>query len=150
MSSLLESVVAFFHEDEWPFQMSDEGLIRSMFQGDNGKWACQGWVREAEQQFVFYSSCPIAVPEARISDVVEFITRANFCMIIGNFEIDYSDGEIRYKTSIQVEPQALTPDVCGRVVYANVMLMDQYLPGIMAVITGAATPQQAIAQIEAH
>ncbi len=35
--------------------------------------------------------------------VAEFITRANFGIVIGNFEIDFSDGEIRYKTSIDVE-----------------------------------------------
>jgi hypothetical protein len=30
-------------------------------------------------------------------------------MTIGNFELDYTDGEIRYKTSIDIADQRLTP-----------------------------------------
>lgn len=35
--------------------------------------------------------------------VAEFIARGNFGIVIGNFEIDFSDGEIPYKTSIDVK-----------------------------------------------
>lgn len=83
-------------------------------------------------------------------EVAEFITRANYGMVIGNFEMDFRDGEVRYKTSVDVEGSELTYEICRQVVVTNVMLMDRYLPGIMAVITGALTPAQAIAQIEAH
>ena len=38
-------------------------------------------------------------PEA----IAEFLTRTNYSMIIGNFELDFADGEIRYKTSIDVQ-----------------------------------------------
>ncbi len=33
-------------------------------------------------------------------------------------------------------------------VYPNVRMMDRYLPGIMRVIYGGATPEQTIAEIE--
>ncbi len=35
-----------------------------------------------------------------------------------------------------------------QLVYANVMIMDQYLPGIMAVIYGNVSPIEAVAQVE--
>jgi hypothetical protein len=69
-------------------------------------------------------------------------------MIIGNFELDFTDGEIRYKTSIDVEGANLTFTQIKRLVYANVMMMDQYLPGIMSVIDSDVEPKDAIAQIE--
>jgi len=40
--------------------------------------------------------------------VAEFINRANYGIIIGNFEMDFADGEIRYKTSIDVQGDKLT------------------------------------------
>ena len=150
MSSLIESVVNYFQTDEWPIELTNGNVVRTAFRGDNGQWSCNGWVREAEEQFVFYSVCPLSVPEARYMAIAEFITRANYGMVIGNFEMDFSDGEVRYKTSIDVEGSELTLEICRQVVITNVMLMDRYLPGIMAVITGAQTPAQAIAQIEAH
>ncbi len=70
-------------------------------------------------------------------------------MIIGNFELDFTDGEIRYKTSIDVEGDRLTSALIRQLVYANVTMMDEYLPGIKAVVEGELSPEDAIAKIEA-
>ncbi len=69
-------------------------------------------------------------------------------MIVGNFELDFTDGEISYKTSIDVEGDRLSFALIQRVVYANVTMMDEYLPGMMSVIYGNVSPEEAIAQIE--
>jgi hypothetical protein len=79
--------------------------------------------------------------------IAEFLTRANYGMTIGNFELDYTDGEIRYKTSIDVTNDQLSPALIQTLVYINVAMMDEYLPGIQAVIDGA-TPIAAIQAIE--
>lgn len=69
-------------------------------------------------------------------------------MVIGNFEMDLDDGEIRYKTSIDIDGDELTPDIIKRLVYANVTMMDEYLPGIIGVIEKDVSPVDAIAKIE--
>src|SRR5262245_36350491 len=48
------------------------------------------YVFEDEARFLFYLEFPEKVPTKRIPDVAEFVTRANFGMTIGNFELDYS------------------------------------------------------------
>lgn len=70
-------------------------------------------------------------------------------MMIGNFELDFADGEIRYKISIDVEGDRLSAALIQRLVYANVSMMDEYLPGILSVIYANISPAEAIAQIEA-
>jgi hypothetical protein len=57
-------------------------------------------------------------------------------------------GEIRYKTSIDVEGSTLTFPQIKQLVYTNVMMMDEYLPGIISVIDGGVEARDAIAQIE--
>ncbi|MEG4446293.1 YbjN domain-containing protein [Microcoleus sp. AT9_B5] len=144
-----EEIVNFFEEDGWPFvQIEGEPLLQMVFQGENGKWTCYAKARDDQEQFVFYSVCPINAPDSKRLAVAEFLTRANSGMIIGNFEMDFEDGEIRYKTSIDVEDDSLSCALIKRLVYANVMMMDAYLPGIMSVIYGDVTPVDAIAQIE--
>ena len=150
MNSVLEVVARFFAEDDWPVQVEDGSLIRTAFKGEAGQWVCNAWIREQEEQFVFYSVCPVTVPDARLGDLAEFITRANYGMVLGNFEMDYNDGEIRYKTSIDSEGGVFTVGLCKQVVVANVLMMDRYLPGVLAVVSGAKTPVQAIAQIESN
>jgi hypothetical protein len=69
-------------------------------------------------------------------------------MTSGNFELDFSEREIRYKTSIDVDGDTLSSALIKGLVYANVTMMDEYLPGIMSVIYGDVEPKDAIAQIE--
>lgn len=146
---IFNAIVGFFEEDDWNFNWVEGMPVLSMpFTGKNGKWMCFAQAREKQEQFVFYSVCPINVPEEKTHQAVEFITRANYGMIIGNFELDYDDGEIRYKTSIDVEGASLTHELVKQMVYANVIIMDRYLPGIMRVIYGDAEPIVEIEKIE--
>ena len=56
-------------------------------------------------------------------------------------------GRVRYKTSIDVQGDRLTPALVERVVFGNVLALNRYLPGLKAVEQGA-DPAAAIAQIE--
>jgi hypothetical protein len=148
---ILEEIIDFFTEDDWPFtKIKGEPVLLTAFQGENGKWNCSAKVREEQEQFVFYSICPVNAPENKRLAIAEFLTRANTGMIIGNFELDFADGEIRYKTSIDVQGDFLSFELIKQLVYANVTMMDEYLPGIMSVIEGDVEPKDAIAQIESQ
>lgn len=148
-AQIFNALIEFFEEDDWHFQWVEGTPVLSMgFAGRNGKWVCYAQAREQQQQFVFYSVLPVNVPEERRPAVAEFITRANYGMIIGNFEMDFDDGEVRYKTSIDVEGASLIPPLIRQMVYANVLITDRYLPGMMSVIYGGKTPLESIEQIE--
>ncbi len=149
MGTIFNAMMEFFEEDDWEFSWMEGVSALSMgFSGKHGKWMCYAQAREEQQQFVFYSVCPMNTPESKRAVVSEFITRANYGMIIGNFEMDWSDGEIRYKTSIDVEGSQLTKPLVKQMVYANVMIVDRYLPGLMAVMYGGASPAAEVAKIE--
>ncbi len=149
MGQILDTAIGFFQQDEWTFtQLEDQPILRLGFQGESGQWTCYAQAREEQAQFLFYSLCPVKAPEDRRMAVAELLTRANYGMFIGNFELDFSDGEIRYKTSIDVEGGQLTPALVRPLVYASVLMMDRYLPGIMSVIYGGVSPAEAVAKAE--
>ena len=145
----LNVVVEFFNAEEWPIrQVGDQTILQTAFQGQNGAWLCYANCRSEFGQMLFYSIAPQRVPEATRPAVAEFLTRANWGLMIGNFELDYGDGEVRYKTSLQLENQQLTPDLLRPLVFDNVVVMDKYLPGLERVMTGQQSPQAAIDAIE--
>jgi hypothetical protein len=147
--TIYSALINFFTEDDWPFsKVQGELGLQMPFQGKHGDWICYAKAREEQQQFIFYSLCPIATPAHQRNAIAHFLTLANYGTLIGNFELDYTDGEIRYKTSIDVEGDRLTPALIKRLVYINVTMMDEYLPGIQAVIEQQATPEQAIQFVE--
>lgn len=149
MGPILQAAIDFFIEDNWKFsQLEGKSALSLPCSGKHGSWLCWAEAREEQQQFVFYSICPVKVPEQKYTSVCEYLTRANYGLVIGNFEMDLRDGEVRYKTSVDVEGQELTSALVKHLVYANLSTMDRYLPGIMGVIYGNLSPVQAISQVE--
>lgn len=147
--SVFTTVTNFFDKEDWSFaQINEQTAIRLVFRGKNGQWNCYAKVNEDQKIFIFYSVCPIAAPESKRTAIAEFIARANYGMIIGNFELDYDDGDIRYKTSIDVEGDSITFPLIKQLVYTNVLTMDQYLPAIIAVVENDMSPVDAIIHVE--
>lgn len=147
--TLLDIVTRFFEEDEWVFdKIQEQDIITAGFRGDNGSWRCFAQVDEEQEWFAFYSTLDSNIPENRRPAMAEFLTRANYGLIIGNFEMDFRDGEIRYKTSINVQEDRLTLALIRPVVYVNLLTLDRYLPGIMRVAFGDKDPAEEIAAIE--
>ena len=149
MGQLFEAVINFFKEEDWKFLEIENGkLLRVQVSLENGDYACYASVNEEEQIFIFRSMCPVKAPPNRRLLIAEFLTRANYGFKLGNFEMDFEDGEIRYKTSIDVEGDRLTTPLVKRLVYSNLSLMDDYFLGIMKVIFGGMSPEDVIAELE--
>jgi hypothetical protein len=160
MGTIYDVMEAFFKQDEWPATKLENQPAMSMnFLGKNGRWSCYTRVEEEKQIILFYSYCPVKAPEEKRPILADFLTRANYGLYIGNFEMDYNDGEVRFKTSLDVEgnksvaeegkePTELSFALMKRLVYDNVGVMDKYLPGVMSVIYGGASPTEAIAKVE--
>ena len=142
-------VKQFFDEDNWPYvQLPDSTTLQLAFQGDSGRWPCLAQSDDDAQQILFYSICPITIATEHYGTITELLMRANDGLIIGNFELNFATGEIRYKTSLDVEGDRLTPTLMQSLVYINVHTMDLYLPSIMAVLGGECSPGEAIEAIE--
>jgi len=150
MGAIYDTMVSFFQTDDWRFEpVEGKTVLRLGVSGKNGKWTCFAQAREEQDQFVFYSVSTVNAPEHKREAIADLLTRANYGLVIGNFEMDHRDGEIRYKTSIDIEGDRLSAALIRNCVYVNVRMMDKYLPAIMGCIYGGQTPEQAIRQVEA-
>ena len=144
-----EALGAWLEKDGWHPQRNDEKyLYRTLFEGTNGELRCYAQVRVDLEQFVFYAVAPVKVPENQRIAVAEFLTRANYGMRIGNFELDFSDGEVRYKSALDFEGETLSDNLLKNSIYPAVQVADRYMPGLMAVAFGGKQPSEAIAAIE--
>lgn len=149
--SLFDTMQQFFREDDWRFEhLEGKTILKMGFKGDNGAWRCFAQIREEQRQFIFYSILDTNCPEDKRHNMAEFLTRANYGLITGNFEMDFSDGEVRFKTSMDVKENEdkFCTGLIKRLVYINVLMTDKYLPGIMGVMYGVLSPTEAIAKVE--
>jgi hypothetical protein len=149
MGRIFDAVEEFLKSDDWPTQaVEDASLIKTGFDGDSGQFSCFASARDAQDQLVFYSVFPVKAPVDQRAQVAEFITRANYGMAVGNFEMDFADGEVRFKTSFDVEGMDLPAKLVRNLVYANVLTMDRYFPGLMRVLYAGASAEEAVHEIE--
>ena len=147
MGKILDATERFFREDNWTYERHPERpVLRLQFSGKNGRWQC--FAQERNNQLLFYSVAAVNAPEDKRGTISEFITRANYGMAIGNFEMDYNDGEIRYKTSVDVDTGDLTNNLVKPAIYVNCLMMDKYLPGLMAVLYAGVSPKEAVEKVE--
>lgn len=91
---------------------------------------------------------PINAPENKRLAVAEYLTRANYGLNIGNFEMDMDDGGIRYKVS-SVWADLLPPvKVVEWLVDTSFVMLDRYGAGILSVIYGGVSPADAVKAAE--
>jgi hypothetical protein len=117
--------------------------------GKNGQWDCYARAINEQGKFVFYSVCPVQAQDSSRLAISEFLARVNYGLILGNFELNFDSGEIRYKTSMDAANNPINSAALKQLVYTNVSMMDSYLPGIVAVIEKDLTPKEAISLVEA-
>ena len=150
MPTILEQAAMLFSNDGWPIQIASDDVLQTAYKGDSGQWMCHTYCWNDEGMIAFYSVCPISIPDSLRIQLSEFLTRANHNLVLGNFEMDFGSGEVRFKTSLGLGGVDLTEDLWRHLVLSNISIMDRYLPGILAVVSGGKTPAQAIAHLESN
>lgn len=147
-ATMLEVVQKFFKEDDWPFTVTEQGLIRTKIEMENGSYIILVQIFADVESVVVYAYSPDAVAEGLRPKMSEFITRANYGLRIATFEMDFADGELRCRSGLRVEPAELTGDLVSRLVYSAAICMNRYYPGLAAVSLTSRSPSEIIQQIE--
>ena len=149
MTGLFSTLIDYMEDEEWKYEILEgETIIRFHFKGRAGRLLCYGEVDEEKCWLIFYSYMPVNSPAEKMTQVAEFVTRANRGMRIGNFELDFDDGEVRYKTSLDVEGGELSNKMIDNLLRANLTTIDRYFSGLMELIYGEKPPSEIIKRIE--
>jgi len=147
--SFMDVVLRFFREDQWDFQqIDDKPVMRAGFRGERGTWVCFARVDEEHQRFLFHSLMGLNIPSQYRAAVAEYLTRVNYGLPVGNFEMDLDSGDVRFKTSIEIPEDELTIAMVRTLAYTNIRNMDHYFPGVLAVVHGGLSPEAALARTE--
>jgi hypothetical protein len=151
MSQIFKTLCDFLEQDEWTFDIIRENEALALGVSlENGEYKCYSVVDHELELIRFYAIAPVKVPKDKLGVVAEFIARANYGMLFGNFELDYEDGEVRFKTASCQEGMKLSHGAAKNLVYLNCSMLDDYFPGLMEVVYGNVSPEAAIAKIENH
>lgn len=113
----------------------------------NTKADCIIDIRIPNQIVAVFVICPVNIPESGRKRLAEFLTMANYGLILGSFEMDMDDGELRYKSSFLYNNKEESEEEFSQHLFNALYMMDRFFPGIMAVLFAGLEPKVAISQI---
>jgi hypothetical protein len=148
MSKVAIAVQEFLKEMQWEWEELDKNRYRLMIPGKDAKWA---WIvawEEDDSSIGCHSIVPLRVPTKARPAVAEYLTRANFGLRLGNFEMDYSDGAVYFKTSAPTKSIEPDKEFIKTLASAGFWSMDRYLPGLMGVAFGKINPAEAVQEAD--
>ena len=148
MMTIAQAVQEFIESEKWICEQLEDRQVRVVVTGDNGRWTWTAGWNETDTLFISHSFCPVKVPVDRRRAVAEFLTRANYGLTIGNFEMNLDDGTVFFNTRVPLKEDAPTVSLIRELAYCNLSLMDRYLPGLLEVAFGNADPKKAIEKID--
>ena len=145
----LELLRRYLSTHDWPAREM-EG--RDAFQAQKDTELCPViyyfQLKVDHQEFLFFIVPQITLLPDMLPPAMEFITRANYGMRIGNFELDLRDGQLGFKSSLSYKGDRLSEALIDAAVAAGLRAYDEYYPGLARVIAGLDSPAQAIHTIE--
>ncbi|MDO5299554.1 MAG: YbjN domain-containing protein [Clostridia bacterium] len=101
-----------------------------------------------EDNFSTLTQLPLAADENSRLAVAEYLTRVNFNMRNGNFELNMDDGEIRFKTYVHVGKQPLDSGAAKLSVMLPFLMLDRFGDGLLEVLFGFKSPREAFEAIQ--
>ena len=158
-TSMLETVTQFLDEVELEYgepkikELESGGrrfIIPSRITLDNGRFNFHIQGNEEKGFLGFYIQHFTFVPEERRSAMAELITRLNYRLWVGYFAMDYEDGEILFKASLDIDGMNLGFSVMRNQLYCCFFMLDKFAPAFEHVIAGDSTPEEAVTELEAE
>lgn len=152
---LTDGVITFLDADGQTHSVQEESdytLIRFIAEGRHSPQLHSTIIcREKAEIISMYTrfGYDADVPEPKLAEVSEYLTRANYGLVVGNFELDMDSGHVRYKTSMDLEGAVVEQVLFKNLIYSNLTTADRYHPGLLKLLWGDdMTARAAISLVE--
>lgn len=143
----------YCEQDGWPLQVDQASqTLRTRFGGDNTHYDALLRVDTEREVLLllvpFYLRAPRGEHSAQVRlRLLELLLHINYEILYGNFELDLSDGEVRFRLSIPFSGGGVTLDTFQRCGRAMAFACDHFFPAFQRVLWADLTPEQALATL---
>lgn len=146
MNKVIVSVIECLDARQCRYELDEaRQVLRFDMEGGNAHWQCLARQDNAGR-FILASRLPLHAPPARRVACAELFARINARLGFGHFELDFSDGQLAYRTAIPIAKRGRLPrDLVGHVLQGHHVLVDQFVPAISAVLFAGVAPVKVLA-----
>ncbi len=149
MKNVIEAIKLYFEKNEWKYKYDEEKKIfTSGIDMENVLGDVKIYVSLDKNSYNVYTVLNSKVEKEYYATVGEFLHRANYGLKNGNFEIDYRDGEIRYKSFVNFENVVISEEIVGDSIFVGIAMLDRYGKGLLKIMLGDSTPKECVEECE--
>ena len=106
-------------------------------------------ISQETNRFLFYVNIGALSPPQRRDEVVHFIALVNWGLSVGNFEMDYGEGFVRFKASVDFTNTELSEALIRNTILAAMSAIEVYVEPLMDVLGRNKSAQEAFADAKA-
>jgi hypothetical protein len=131
----------------------EEKRVTLSMSGKNANYRFTARITHDDYYLQVTANYPFNVREEKLRlSTAELITRANYCMPLGKFEMDMADGEVRFHITHVIGEEGLTSEMIEKHFMTAYFTTDRYFPAFMQHIHAGYTPEDAIfhAELDTH
>jgi len=122
-------------QDGWEFNYDDKNeLFRMEIRGINSEFICFIIVDEEQESLLCNTHIAQKIPFAKRLEVCNFMNRINYELAIGNFEMDMDDGEIRFRTYLDLANSEPSREQLVNLIWNGAQTFDTYYPGFHKIL----------------
>lgn len=127
---------------------ADREVASATFTCETGAYQVIARVNEEDRLFQVFGICPITIPQGSRLDVCHAITRANWGLKVGKFELDMDEGRLHFHIANVVDGDQVSDGLFGRLIAITLAMLDRYIPAILSVVYGNEPPASAVQRVE--
>ena len=111
----------------WKYTRHDDDKVITLnMRGDDLPIEMILFVREKQQVVSLLSPIPSKAPEDKRIDAAVAVNVANYGIVCGSFDYDFSDGEIRWRAVLPYRDATITKDQVNFLVMVSATTIDKY------------------------
>lgn len=149
MENIIQLLHDFFKNGDWKYSYDEEkNIFTSGINMNSALGNLNIIVRVRETSYTVYTILNSTAEKDTLNFVAEYLHRANYGLINGNFELDFDDGEVRYKTFVNFKDTAVSNEIIQDSVLLPIFMFEKYGKNLMKVMLGSNDPKQLIEEIE--
>lgn len=149
MENPLVIATRYFEKQGWKFnQVEDQPMLQFGYSGRQTNIVCLLYVKAENKTISFYSILSDKADDSKKAALAEYLTRVNFGLPFGNFEMDWSSGEVRYKTSMFYIGDTINDDFFEALIFPNLIITEKYFAGMAAILFNDKSPEEGLSIAE--
>lgn len=144
--TLFQVLYDTLQENNWEFDYDDKNeIFRLEIRGVNSDFYCFIIVDEEQESLLCNTHIKKRIPFTKRLEVCSFMNRVNYELANGNFEMDMDDGEIRFRTFLDLANTIPSQEQLMNLIWNGSQSFDTYYPGVEKILLEEYSAEEAIA-----